>query len=103
MKNLHHCPKCSGRRIWVIERYRVPDPELTVGKELAVVPHLPTQGGSRLFFEKTNPVGHFDLYLCDGCGYSELWAEGFKNALFPDPTRGIRLLDTSDANEGPFR
>lgn len=103
MKNLHRCPKCSGRRIWIIERYRIPDAEVTTGKELAVLPHLASAGASRLFFEKTNPVGHFDLYLCDGCGYSELWAEGFKGALSPDPSRGIRLLDTSDANEGPFR
>ena len=103
MKTLHRCPKCSGRRIWIIERYRVPDAEVTTGRELNVVPHVANPNASRLFFEKTNPVGHFDLYLCDGCGYSELWAEGFKGALSHDPSRGIRLLDTSDANEGPFR
>jgi predicted nucleic-acid-binding Zn-ribbon protein len=103
MKNHHRCPKCSGKRIWVIERYRIPDAEVTTGRELTVMPHLPNPSASRLFFEKTNPVGHFDLYLCDGCGYSELWAEGFKGSLSEDLVRGIRLLDTSDANEGPFR
>lgn len=103
MKNLHRCPKCSGRRIWIIERYRVPDAEVMNGKALPVLPHVPGAGGGRFSFEKINPVGHFDLYLCDGCGYAELWAEGFKNALAPDPAKGIRLLDTSDANDGPFR
>lgn len=67
-----------------------------------MVPHVPTGMRGIFAVEKQSPVGHFDLYLCDGCGYSELWAEGFKN-LAVDAKRGIRLLDTSDANDGPFR
>lgn len=102
MKHLHRCPKCSGRKIWIIERYRIPGGEVVEGQELAVIPHLPSGVRGIFAMEKVNPVGHFDLYLCDGCGYSELWAEGFKG-LTVDPKRGVRLLDTSDANEGPFR
>lgn len=102
MKKLHHCPKCAGRRIWVIERYRVPGGESTGGVALPVLPHLPDPNASRFSFATVNPVGTFDLYLCDGCGYSELWAESFRG-LVEDPKRGIRLLDTSDAKDGPFR
>ncbi|MBX3230148.1 MAG: hypothetical protein KIT84_25055 [Labilithrix sp.] len=102
MKKLHHCPKCSSRKIWVIERYRIPGGETITGNPLAVVPHQPDPTASRFSFAKANPVGSFDLYLCDGCGYSELWAEDFRG-LAVDPARGIRLLDTSDAKAGPFR
>jgi hypothetical protein len=106
MKNLHRCPKCSGRRIWVIEPFSIPSDSSDKGDPLAVISHLPSAQGeakSRFSFQKLSPVGHFDLYLCDGCGYSELWAEGFKSRLRHDPQNGIRLLDTGDATEGPFR
>jgi len=103
MKNLLRCPKCAGKRLWVIEKYRVPG-EAAEGRELPVVPHQAsrTAGASFLGLARVSPVGSFDLFLCDGCGYSELWASGFRG-LVADPARGIRLLDTSETNEGPFR
>lgn len=101
MKKLHRCPKCDGKRLWVIERFRIPG-ESADGKVLPVVPHQPaTGGGGFLGFTKVQSVGHVDLYLCDACGYSELWAEDFRG-LVPDEARGIRLVDTS-AERGPFR
>jgi predicted nucleic-acid-binding Zn-ribbon protein len=100
MKKMMRCPKCAGKRIWVIEKYRVPG-ESAEGRELCVLPHQEEGKGGLLSFGRLNPVGHFDLFLCDGCGYSELWADGFRG-LTPDPARGIRLLDT-DAKAGPFR
>lgn len=101
MKTLHRCPKCAGRRIWVIERFRIPG-ETAAGSPLAVVPDQPVAKASRFSFPNLNPVGRFDLYLCDACGYAELWAEGFRD-LVADPARGVRLLDTSDDKAGPFR
>jgi hypothetical protein len=101
MKKLLHCPKCAGRKIWVIEKYRVPG-EAAEGRELPVLPHQEEGRARLLTFGRVNPIGHFDLYLCDGCGYAELWAGGFR-ALRPDPEHGIRLIDTTDANAGPFR
>jgi predicted nucleic-acid-binding Zn-ribbon protein len=99
MKNLLRCPKCAGKRLWVIEKYRVPG-DTADGRELPVVPHQPEAGQG--LFSRVKPKGHFDLFLCDGCGYSELWADGFRG-LVEDTARGIRLIDTSDANKGPFR
>lgn len=100
MKNHLRCPKCAGKRIWVIEKYRVPG-ETAEGRELPVIPH---QAGEASFLRlaRVKPVGHFDLFLCAGCGYSELYASDFRE-LEADPARGIRLIDTSDTNEGPFR
>jgi hypothetical protein len=100
MKHHHTCPKCSGRRIWVIERFRIPG-ETAEGRVLPLVPHQDT--GKRAFgFLRQQPRGHVDLFVCEGCGYSELWAGGIRG-LVEDPERGVRLLDTSTAAEGPFR
>ena len=103
MKNHLRCPKCAGKRIWVIEKYRIPG-EAAEGRELPVLPHQPAgpAGGGFLSLARVAPVGRFDLFLCDGCGYSELWASGFRE-LVADPARGVRLIDTSHTNEGPFR
>jgi hypothetical protein len=38
MKQLLRCPKCAGKRIWVIEKYRIPS-EAAEGRELPLVPH----------------------------------------------------------------
>ncbi len=104
MKNRHVCPKCAGKRIWIIERFRVPalsGEGKTPGTVLPVAQAEAAPAG--LFaFATVKTVGHFDLFLCDGCGYSELWAEGFRG-LEADPERGIRLLDTSETSAGPFR
>ena len=100
MKKTMRCPKCAGKRIWLIEKYRVPG-ESAEGRELPVLPHQAEAKAGLLSFGRLNPVGHFDLFLCDGCGYSELWADGFRG-LTADPSRGIRLLDT-EASAGPFR
>src|SRR6185436_9144661 len=101
MKNMLRCPKCAGKRIWVIEKYRIPG-ESSEGRALPVVPHQAEMKTSLFQAMRLNPQGHFDLFLCAGCGYSELWAESFKD-LVADPARGIRLVDTSNLNEGPFR
>src|SRR4051812_43615788 len=101
MKQHLTCPKCKGRRIWVIEKYRIPG-ETAEGRVLPIVPHQNEVATPRLFsFGRANPIGHVDLYLCDGCGYSELWAEGVRG-LVHDPANGVRLVDSAVAGEGPF-
>jgi predicted nucleic-acid-binding Zn-ribbon protein len=102
MRNLHKCPKCAGQRIWVIERYRVPG-ESAEGRALPVVVHQDAGKVPGIFQSlRTNPVGQFDLFVCDACGYSELWAEGFRD-LVEDPDRGVRLIDMTKGRQGPFR
>ena len=102
MKNMLKCPKCAGKRIWVIEKYRIPG-ESSEGRALPVIPHQEEPARSRLFQAFVlNPQGNFDLYLCDGCGYSELWANAV-NGLIENKARGVRLVDTSDLAAGPFR
>lgn len=99
MKNQHACPKCTGRKIWVVEPFRLPDDTLD-GRPVHVVPHQ-SEGGAGFFkVESAKPRGELDLYVCDDCGYSELWARNVKNLR---ETRTVRLLDSSGNRAGPFR
>jgi predicted nucleic-acid-binding Zn-ribbon protein len=99
MKQTQQCPKCAGRKLWVIERFRVPT-EGAPGHELPVATQL--EKGGLFTIGRALPVGRFDLWLCDACGYSELWATGI-TALREDPERGVRLVDHTLVPEGPFR
>lgn len=101
VKRTQICPKCSARRIWVIESFRVPG-ETAQGAVLPVLPHQQADGGGFFAIARMTPVGSFDAYVCDGCGYLELYARDFAD-LREDPARGVRLLDASTAPSGPFR
>jgi predicted nucleic-acid-binding Zn-ribbon protein len=101
MKNTLKCPKCGGKKIWVLEKYRIPG-ESGQGRQLHVVPHQEEAKTGLFQSLRANPQGHFDLLLCHACGYSELWAAGFEG-LVESPSHGIRLIDSSDAGAGPFR
>lgn len=101
MKNTLKCPKCAGKKIWVIEEYRIPG-DSAAGRALHVVPHQGSGKGGLFQTIRQNPQGHFDLFLCKGCGFSELWASGHEG-LAENTERGIRLIDTTDVGAGPFR
>jgi hypothetical protein len=101
MKRHHVCPKCAGKRIWVIEKFRIPSEDVE-GQPLPLVPHQADDKPRSFGFTRVSPRGHVDLLVCDGCGYAELWAGGTRD-LVEDPARGIRLLDTSKTAAGPFR
>lgn len=92
---------CGGVRIWVIERFRVPS-ETSEGQPLSVVPHQPEMSRGFFAIPRQSPRGHFDLYACDGCGFSELYARDL-SSLTEDPERGVRMIDASERSKGPFR
>ncbi len=100
VKRSQQCPKCEGRRLWVVERYRIPG-EYAGGVELPVAANQQEAGGV-FSLARTTPQGRFDLWLCEGCGYTELWARDLKG-LREDPTHGVRRVDTTADPEGPFR
>jgi len=84
----------------VIDTFRVPG-ESAAGVALPVVTHQP-QPGQRFSLGRASPQGSFNLWLCDACGYSELWAENIAG-LRHDPAAGVRCVDTTPDDEGPFR
>jgi predicted RNA-binding Zn-ribbon protein involved in translation (DUF1610 family) len=102
MKRSLKCPKCGGVRIWIIEAFRIPS-ETAEGVTLPVVVHQEESAPKTLFgIARMSPRGRFDLYACDECGFSELYATDLGDVL-PDEARGIRLVDASTAPKGPFR
>lgn len=100
MKHSNACPKCRGKRIWIIEQFRIPTDGVD-GRPLTVLPHQRDPKAS-VWAMKLNPQGSFDLHLCDACGYSELWANGVRG-LVEDPAKGVPLVDLEGAKAGPFR
>lgn len=100
MKRTQRCPKCNGQRLWVIDTFRVPG-ESAAGAVLPVVTHQ-EQSTGRFSLGRSSPQGSFNLWLCDACGYSELWAEKI-SGLRHDPAAGVRCVDTTPDPEGPFR
>lgn len=101
VKKSHACPKCNGRKIWVLEPLRLAD-ESKAGRPLGLVPHQPDVKAGFFQVERLTPRGEVDLYVCDGCGFSEMWARGVRE-LVEDPGQGVRLLDSSATKAGPFR
>ncbi len=101
MKHLHACPKCTGRKIWIVAPWRLLA-HTVEGERAPIVAHQPLPRAGFFDIGLQNPVGKVDLWVCDGCGYSELWAEGVGD-LREDPERGVRLLDSSETKAGPFR
>lgn len=101
MKKLHACPKCQGRKIWMIEPWNIPG-DLPEGRALPLIPHQPEVTTSFFQVERVTPKGQVDLWVCHDCGYAELWAKGTAD-LVEDPAKGIRLLDSSATKAGPFR
>lgn len=99
MKRTLQCPKCVGRRFWVVERYRMPGPD--GGWEAPVVSFQ--REAPRIFgIPQTSEQGRVDLWVCETCGYTELWARDLAG-IREDPERGVRRVDAAAEPEGPFR
>jgi predicted nucleic-acid-binding Zn-ribbon protein len=88
------CPKCSGRKIWRIERFETQSDSAESGWLLRVVIGRGLQG-------KKTTTGIFDAYICKGCGHTELYARNLAE-LQHDPQSGVHLLD-GDAGQAPYR
>ena len=110
MKRSHVCPKCGGRRIWVIERVQAVEVFGKYGGRRALVDvgltasTVTTQG---VLFDGTSSenVGTVECWACDGCGYVEYYAHDMENLaeLADDPDSGVRLIDGNPPGRGPHR
>lgn len=94
MRNAMTCPKCRGRRIWRVERFRT-ESDNTSGWVLPVVYGRRTATGGEL------SAGTFDAWICATCGYTEWYASGLEG-LTPDPDAGVHLIDAASP-DGPLR
>ena len=95
MKSTGTCPKCRGRRIYVISPVRAPDQSRFDIKPMPLVAcelrgHAPAIGGTHA------------LYVCAGCGFEEWYAEHFQElleTLLDVPESGVRVIDATS----PYR
>jgi predicted nucleic-acid-binding Zn-ribbon protein len=91
MKHSRTCPKCSGKKIWVIAPLRHESENL--GGRGMVVALLVSAG----FMKREVRVGSIDAHVCAACGYTELWSRDFAE-LQTDPSHGIRLVEGKEGD-----
>jgi predicted nucleic-acid-binding Zn-ribbon protein len=108
MKRSLQCPKCAGRRLWVVEQVQQVDAsgeyaDRVISTPLGLTAARLGEGGSSL---RMSTVGRFEAWTCHGCGYTELYARDFAQALAhlaANPANGVRFVDGSAPPQGPFR
>jgi predicted nucleic-acid-binding Zn-ribbon protein len=99
VKTSYECPKCSCRKIWRIEQINErPDGTTTMHP----TPLALAQEGT--MWRGYHSVGHFEVFLCSACGFTEWYADGLSE-LKPDPKHGIHLIDMTPqaGTAGPER
>jgi predicted nucleic-acid-binding Zn-ribbon protein len=97
MRATQVCPKCQGRKLYVIDPVRMPDED----KNISTVPFC----GAVLSGTKVQ-VGRVEAWLCATCSYVEYYAKDATKtlaALAGEKNGNVRYLDGSGASGGPFR
>ncbi len=112
MKESQQCPKCKSKKLWRIEKLEGP----------GIVPATPRGGHGfpiRLSFRraarrrrksfwdfrsirKGPQTGFIDAWVCDACGYTELYARDFEE-LKHEPEHGIHFVDAVSDQTTPYR
>lgn len=93
MRSTQTCPKCSGKKIAVVNRFRQPDQESSNG--VHVLPAVTVEADDG--WSRRIAVGSFETYICLGCGFVELYASGLEEiesmaATWP---KQVRVLSTT--------
>ena len=97
MKKEGECPKCKGRKLWIVDRMRIHVPSQMIQADMPVAL-------KKAFWSGGKGVGNLQLYACAGCGFSELYALGLDD-LVADPDMGVHFVDGEPqaGREGPMR
>jgi predicted nucleic-acid-binding Zn-ribbon protein len=98
MRTTHVCPKCQGRKLFVVDPVRMPDED----GNMSTVPFC----GGILDGTKVQ-VGRVEAWLCAACGYVEYYARDATKMLasmVAQKDANVRYIDGSGAwDGGPFR
>ena len=108
MRQSLQCPKCGGRRLWIVEQVQQVDAtgeyaDRTTTTPLGLTAARLGEGGSSL---RMSTVGRFEAWTCHGCGYTELYARDFAQVfahLAANPASCVRFVDASVRSQGPHR
>ncbi len=103
MRATQTCPKCTGRRFAVIAELRLPAHDSSNGIQPFPVATVETEGG--WIAHGRVSVGHFETWVCHGCGYTEFYARDQRQLvqLAEQHPEQVRIVDASGAAQGPFR
>lgn len=102
------CPKCSCRKVFVIEKVRQSSGDARF-QPVPVTSDMIKPEGSWL--GKQVEAGFFEAWVCSQCGFTEWYAKEATEMLWemakrynaPDqPSSSVRFID-GDAQTGPYR
>ncbi len=113
MKTSLTCPKCNGQRLWVIDRVQHVDgigasgeSQRATATSLTAVDASKRYLGGVIVQPGVRGIGSLEAWTCDGCGYTELYAQGFRDdlaTLAQHSDSGVRLHDPKAGGQGPHR
>jgi predicted nucleic-acid-binding Zn-ribbon protein len=92
------CPHCEGRQVWHVAEMHERGEAAPFEKPIAPLNVVLQQK----FFKLYNGVGTFETYICKRCGFTEWYALGL-DQLEEDAASGVKLLDGTHGDEGPYR
>ena len=99
MRSTQQCPKCQGRKLYVIDPVRQADPE---NRNMVMVqPVTYAYTGIRL------EAGSIEAWVCAGCGFMESYAKNAVDTLWQmaqrSKTTGVRYIDGAPDANTPYR
>jgi predicted nucleic-acid-binding Zn-ribbon protein len=106
MKQSVTCPKCSGKKLYVVERATLPAHDSINGTEPLTVAAawLPTGESGFLGAQHARYLARVEAWVCAACGYTELYTAELGNLAYmaQQGKAGVRVVDSA-ATRGPFR
>jgi predicted nucleic-acid-binding Zn-ribbon protein len=103
MRDSQTCPKCEGRKLYVVDPVKQPDPA-RVARPLVPATGLVLSEGA----EAVLPVeaGTFQAWICAKCGYTEFYARDANEVLeilAQLRNQGVRIVENESVSKGPYR
>lgn len=109
MRSTQMCPKCSGQKFAVTDDFRQTDYDTVFPKAplefFAVTVPLQDHRNRSFGLHWRGGTGHFETWMCLGCGYTEFYAHGLEHIeeiaeRWPDR---VRIVDAGPGPQGPYR
>jgi hypothetical protein len=104
VRTTHRCPKCQCPGVWQVDPVLLPNPESSNSN--VVMPVVTRSGSGAADKHELRPRrtgGHFEMWICWGCGYTEWYAVGVNETLGAlaqaSPTSGVRYHNSSGPTE----
>ncbi len=107
MKATQTCPKCAGQKFAVSDEFRQPPygtSDVTMPlPAITIALGWPSPGQSS--HDGRVAYGTFEAWICLGCGYTELYAQGLEGieGVAREHSQRLRIVDARPQAQGPYR